>query len=175
MCLVLLVILFRSLRLAILGLALSLYPVAMVLGLMGLLGIPVNLATVLIAGIAVGLAVDDTIHLIHAYQKARRSHRDRRSACSNAVIMVGLRMVTTSLILIGAFVLMGFSNFMPTSQFGLLTSLTIGLALVADLTLLPVLLSGDRKVARDIQSTPVLSTAQIHEPATSAPIKSKRR
>ncbi|UCD23062.1 MAG: MMPL family transporter, partial [Gemmatimonadota bacterium] len=143
-CFVILVFLFRSVGLGVLGLALSIYPVAMVLGLMGLLHIPVNLATVLIAGIAVGLAVDDTIHFMHAFQESRRQGNERRSASEHAIVGVGLRMVVTSLILVGSFASMGFSNFTPTSQFGLLSSLTIGLALAADLALLPALFSHRR-------------------------------
>jgi predicted RND superfamily exporter protein len=140
-CFVILLLLFQSVGLSVLGLALSLYPVAMVLGLMGLWGIPVNMATVLIAGIAVGLAVDDTIHFVHAYRESRRRGKDRSKACEQAVVGVGLKMVMTSVILVGAFAGMGLSDFMPTAQFGLLSSLTIVLALVADLTLLPVILS----------------------------------
>ena len=140
-CFGILLFLFRSVGLAGLGLALSLYPVAMVLGLMGLWNIPVNMATVLIAGIAVGLAVDDTVHFIHAYQESRQRGADRRKASEQALVGVGLRMVMTSTILVGAFASMGLSDFMPTSQFGLLSSLTIVLALAADLTLLPVILA----------------------------------
>ena len=140
-CFGILILLFRSLKLAVLGLALSLYPVAMVLGLMGLWNIPVNIATVLIAGIAVGLAVDDTIHFVYAYQKSRQRGYDRGKASEEALVDVGLRMVMTSFILVGSFAAMGLSDFMPTSQFGLLSSFTVVLALVADLTLLPVVLA----------------------------------
>lgn len=140
-CFGILTFLFRSFRLGVLGVALSIYPVAMVMGLMGLWNIPVNMATVLIAGIAVGLAVDDTIHFVHAYQESRLRGKDRRKACEGALMGVGWRMVMTSVILVGSFASMGLSDFMPTSQFGLLSSLTIVLALVADLTLLPVILS----------------------------------
>jgi predicted RND superfamily exporter protein len=155
-CLAILLFLFRSVGLSLLGLALSLYPVAMVLGLMGLWGIPVNMATVLIAGIAVGLAVDDTIHFVHAYRESRQRGKDRSKACEQAVVDVGLKMVMTSLILVGAFATMGLSDFMPTSQFGLLSSLTIILALVADLTLLPVILSWrHRETAGQPRTNPV--------------------
>jgi predicted RND superfamily exporter protein len=143
-CFGILVLLFRSPRMGALGLVLSLYPVAIVLGLMGLLDIPVNMATVLIAGIAVGLAVDDTIHFVHAYRTSLQSGNTPQQASEHATVGVGLRMVMTSLILVGAFASMGLSDFLPTSQFGLLSSLTITLALAADLTLLPVLLSWRR-------------------------------
>ncbi len=152
-CFVILLVLFRSIGLSVLGLALSLYPVAMVLGLMGLLGIPVNMATVLIAGIAVGLAVDDTIHFVIAYQESRRRNEDRPTASREAMVGVGLRMVMTSVILVGAFAGMGFSDFMPTSQFGLLSSLTIILALTADLALLPVLLASPSRVTSRLPGT----------------------
>ena len=155
-CLVILLFLFRSVGLSVLGLALSLFPVAMVLGVMGLWGIPVNMATVLIAGIAVGLAVDDTIHFVHAYRQSRQRGEDRSKACEQAVVGVGLQMVLTSVILVGAFSIMGLSDFMPTSQFGLLSSLTIILALVADLTLLPVILSWrHRESAGQLRINPV--------------------
>ncbi len=169
-CFVLLVLLFRSPSLAALGLALSLYPVAMVLGLMGLLNVPVNMATVLIAGIAVGLAVDDTIHFVFAYQRSRQRGEDHRTAAEHAAVRVGPRMVMTSLILVGAFACMGFSDFMPTSLFGLLSSLTILLALVADLTLLPVVLSwrrdpailGSRAAGRPTPWTSILPARDGH-------------
>jgi predicted RND superfamily exporter protein len=152
-CFGILMLLFRSFSLSVLGLALSLYPVAVVLGLMGLWNIPVNMATVLIAGIAVGLAVDDTIHFVHAYQESRQRGEDRGAACEQAVVGVGVRMVMTSLILVGAFASMGLSDFMPTSQFGLLSCLTIALALAADLTLLPVVLAwGQRKSVRQLRT-----------------------
>jgi len=110
------------------------------LGWMGALGVPVNMATVLIAGIAVGLAVDDTIHLLFAVQHGRRRGLPLGRALDSAVHDVGLRMVVTSAVLVGAFVSMGLSDFLPTAHFGLFSSLTITLALIADLTLLPVLI-----------------------------------
>jgi predicted RND superfamily exporter protein len=152
-CFGILLLLFGSLGLSVLGLALSLYPVGMVLGLMGWWNVPVNMATVLIAGIAVGLAVDDTIHFVHAYQESRQRGEDRRAASEQATVSVGLRMVMTSIILIGAFASMGLSDFMPTAQFGLLSSLTIMLALVADLTLLPVMLSWRHRASARSPST----------------------
>ncbi len=152
-CLLILLVLFRSLKLAALGLAASLLPVGIVLGLMGFWGIPVNMATVLIAGIALGLAVDDTIHFIHAFNQATDRGLDRWTACEHAIVGVGLRMVVTTLILVGAFSVMGLSDFMPTSQFGYLTTLTIVLALFADLSLVPVLLRG--VVAHPIARAPM--------------------
>jgi predicted RND superfamily exporter protein len=95
---------------------------------------------VLIAGIAVGIAVDDTIHLVYAWQQRRLAGRDRRTAADGAIHDVAGRMVATSVLLVGAFVVMGLSGFLPTAQFGLLSALVIVLALAIDLTLTPLLL-----------------------------------
>jgi uncharacterized protein len=156
-CFALLALLFRSWWLGVVGMVVSLYPVAMVLGLMGLWQIPLNMATVLIAGIAVGLAVDDTIHFVHSWQGHRRKGADPQTACDAAMADVGLRMVMTSVILIGGFAAMGFSDFMPTAQFGLLSSVTILLALAADLTLLPIILTWGHAAPRTV---PAAAAAQ---------------
>jgi len=133
--------LFRSLRLALIGLAVSVLPVAVVLGVMGWWGISLNLATVLIAGIAVGLAVDDSIHLVHAWRLTRLSGDDAAAACDNAMRVVGPQLVMTSVVVLGAFATLGLSDFMPTAQFGILSSVTVIVALAADLAVLPVLLA----------------------------------
>lgn len=159
-CFVILAVLFRSLRLGFIGLLLSAYPVAIILGVMGLAGITLNMATVLIAGIAVGIAVDDTIHFIHAWQARRVRGADRWMACREATAKVGVRMVTTSVILIGSFAVMGVSGFIPTAQFGLLSSATIAIALAADLTLLPVLLAWGSRVPLAL---PGSTTVLAHE------------
>ncbi|MEO5826591.1 MAG: MMPL family transporter, partial [Gemmatimonadales bacterium] len=143
-CILVLTWLLRSLPLALLTLAVSLYPVALILGLMGWLRLPINLATVLIAGIAVGIAVDDTIHLVHAWQERRRAGRSRHDAADDAFAALGGRLVATSAVLVGAFAVMGFSDFLPTAQFGLLSALVIVLALAADLAVTPVLLAWGR-------------------------------
>jgi predicted RND superfamily exporter protein len=160
-CTAILAVLFRSVALAGLGLAVSLFPVAAVLGLMGWMGIPVNLATVLIAGIAVGLAVDDTIHMVHAFQGERWRGRDRRRATEAALHAVTPRLVMTSCILVGSFGVMGVSDFMPTAQFGLLSSLTIVLALAADAALLPVVLAW-RRAGRSAAAAPAPALPFAH-------------
>jgi predicted RND superfamily exporter protein len=149
-CLALLTWLFGSFGPALFTVAVSLYPVALVLGLMGVLKIPLNLATVLIAGIAVGLAVDNTIHYVHVWQLARRAGAAAPDAARVATAQLTGRLAATSVILMGAFMVLGASDFLPTAQFGLLSSLTIGVALAASLFLVPVLLgwsSGQRRPA----------------------------
>jgi hypothetical protein len=138
---VLLALFFRDLRAAAIGWFCSALPVGIILGIMGWLGVPVTLATVLIAGIALGLAVDDTVHFVFAVRRRLAAGRGRREAVRDALVTVGERMVVTSLILSGSFSVMAFSDFVPTAGFGIFTALTILLALAADMALLPWLLT----------------------------------
>jgi predicted RND superfamily exporter protein len=132
---------FRSVPLALLGWATSFLPVVFILGFMGFLGVSLNLATVLIAGISLGLAVDDTIHFVHGYQTNRRRGAPPREAVAATLIDVGTRMILTSLILAGSFACMVASDFLPSANFGAFTACTLLVALVADLTLLPLVLA----------------------------------
>ncbi len=133
----LLLALFRNLADALVGWLASALPVAWILGLMGWLGVPVTLATVLIAGIALGLAVDDTVHFVLAFRRRVAAGAGRREAVGDTLAALGERMIATSVILAGSFLVMAFSDFAPTANFGIFTALTILLALVADLCLVP--------------------------------------
>lgn len=141
---VLLALLFRSLRAAVVGWISCAYPVGIILGLMAWLGVPVTLATVLIAGITLGLAVDDTVHLVIDYRRRRGLGVPCEEASRNSLVHVGERMVVTSLILAGSFSVMALSDFTPTASFGIFTAFTILLALAADLTFLPWALGWSR-------------------------------
>ena len=130
---------FRSFWLVVVSLLPNVLPIAVTLGVMGFAGIPLDSATVTVAGIALGLVVDDTIHLLHAYSTASRD-RSRSAAVSEALAQVGRPVMTTSLALalgFGAFVA---TSFRPTHDFGLLIALTGLAALVCDLILLPAVL-----------------------------------
>jgi predicted RND superfamily exporter protein len=138
--LIVLTVIFQSIGFAALGCLVSFFPVALILGLMGLLNVPISLATVLIAGIAVGLAVDDTIHFVFAYREGRRAGLTAEVATRQTLVRIGSRMIVTSLILVGSFGCMAVSDFMPSANFGVFTALTILAALIVDLTLLPLAL-----------------------------------
>ncbi|MCZ6573676.1 MAG: MMPL family transporter [Planctomycetota bacterium] len=153
--LIILCVIFRSPRLALLGWFVSLFPVAAILGLMGILGVHIDMATVLIAGIALGIAVDDTIHFVFAYGDARRAGAGARPAVNQALTRVGPRMLLTSLILVGAFSTMALSDFLPTAHFGIFSCLTILLALGMDLTMLPLALRGRGRFGRRGSRAPV--------------------
>lgn len=138
--LLVLTLLFRSFSLALVGWLVSAFPVALILGVMGIVGVRINMATVLIAGISLGIAVDDTIHFIFTFRHKLRSGSDAKGATEQVLFETGPRLVITSAILIGGFLSMVVSSFLPTANFGLFACLTILVALICDLLLLPLLL-----------------------------------
>jgi len=129
---------FRSLRFCLAGVAVSLLPVAGALGLMGWLGVPVDVATVMTGSVAFGLAVDDTFHYLH--------HRRVSGSMLHAAAVAGQGIVATTLIISVGFAVLGLSGFTPVVRFGLLTAVAVLLALLLTAVLLPALL-GDGTAA----------------------------
>lgn len=130
---------FRSAKIALIGIAPNVLSTLVVLGVMGWLGIPLDLMTITIAAIAMGIAVDDTIHYIHRYrEELERFSPDQAVSRSHA--SVGYAMLYTSFIIILGFSLLAFSDFVPSVLFGLLTGLAMLMALVFALCLLPAML-----------------------------------
>ncbi len=132
-------LIFRSLRISFLTIFPNVLSTLAVLGVMGWLGIPLDLMTTTIAAIAMGIAVDDTIHYVHRFQTESRQASTSR-AIENSHRSVGYAIVYTSLIIMLGFSLLSFSDFVPSVYFGLLTGLAMALAMLGNLTLLPVLL-----------------------------------
>ena len=131
---------FRSLKLGLIGIAPNILSTISVLGFMGLAGIPLDLMTITIASIAMGIAVDDTIHYIHRYQGIVRKEQGKE-ALKRTNFSVGYAVLYTSIIIIMGFSLLAFSDFVPSVQFGLLCSLAMIMATAWNLSLLPVLLN----------------------------------
>lgn len=137
---VMFVILFRSLRLAVIAIFPNLMAAGMVLGLMGWLDIPLDIMTITIAAITIGIAVDDTIHYVHRYRLEIEKDGDRLAAVRRSHCSVGRAMYYTSITVIMGFSILALSNFIPTIYFGLFTGLAMAVAMVANLTLLALLL-----------------------------------
>ncbi|MBE9519577.1 MAG: MMPL family transporter [Proteobacteria bacterium] len=137
---VMFVILFRSLQLAFIAIIPNLLPAAMVLGAMGWLGIPLNMMTITIASITIGIAVDDTIHYIHRFQREFPKDRNYMATLYRCHRSIGRAMYYTSITIIIGFSILVVSNFIPTIYFGLSTGFAMLVALLAALTLLPQLL-----------------------------------
>jgi uncharacterized protein len=130
---------FRSFKVALIGIAPNILSTLVVLGVMGWAGIPLDLMTITIAAIAMGIAVDDTIHYTHRYLEELADNAPEK-AVERSLASTGYAMVYTSLIIILGFALLAFSDFLPSVLFGLLTGLAMTVALVFDLALLPALL-----------------------------------
>ncbi|RAK62927.1 efflux RND transporter permease subunit [Hymenobacter edaphi] len=130
----------RSLRLALLTVLPNLFPVLVLLGLMGWCGIRLDTATASIAAIVLGLCVDDTVHYIHHYREARRSMTP--SAARLATIThVGPTIVLTSLILFVGYAVMGLGSLKTVQLFGVLTAASIAAALFGEIVIFPLVLA----------------------------------
>jgi len=138
--LVMFLVLFRSLQLALIALFPNLFASGAVLGVMGWLNIPLDMMTITIAAISIGIAVDDTIHYIYRFQEEIKKDGDYYQALYRCHGTIGHAMYYTSVTIIIGFSILVFSNFWPTIYFGLFTGLAMFIALVAALTLLPQLL-----------------------------------
>lgn len=132
-------LIFRSFRLALLAITPNILATLAILGLMGWTGIALDFMTITIAAIAMGIAVDDTIHYVHRYREELGGARPGEALASSHA-SVGAAILYTSGIIALGFALLGFSDFVPSVLFGLLTALAMLLALLANLLLLPVLL-----------------------------------
>ena len=129
----------RSLTLGLVSILPNLVPVAAILGTMGWLGIPLNSFNSMVVSVALGLAVDDTIHVLVGFKRFSAG-RTVREALRETVAHEGAAVVSTSLVLLAGFgVLLG-ASFRPTQHFGLLVAVSIGAALIGDLLMLPALL-----------------------------------
>ena len=134
------IILFRSFFLAIVAIIPNILPATLVLGFMGLKSIPLDLMTITIAAISVGIAVDNTIHYVIRFKREFALNRNYAETIKICHGSIGKAMYYTSSIIVIGFSILSLSNFIPTIYFGLLTGLAMLAALFASLTLLPALL-----------------------------------
>ncbi len=134
------VILFRSFYLATIGLIPNIFPVIIVLGALGWLGIPLDMMTITIAAITIGIAVDHTIHYIHRFKTEFPKDRDYVACMHRCHNSIGVAMYYTSITIIAGFSILALSNFVPTIYFGLFTGLAMTVALLGAMTLLPKLM-----------------------------------
>ncbi len=135
-----LVILFRSIPLAIIGIVPNVLAAAIILGLMGLLRIPLDMMTITIAAITIGIAVDNSIHYIYRFREEFSQTHDYVRTMYYCHANIGKAVFYTAITIIIGFSILVLSNFIPTIYFGLLTALAMFIALFAALTLLPKLI-----------------------------------
>ena len=144
----------RNVRLGLLSLVPNLLPAGLAFGLWGLLVGQVNMAVAVVAGMALGVVVDDCVHFLSKYQIARR---EQKLKAEDAVIYafgsVGTALVVTTVILVAGFLVLAQSSFGVNSYMAMLTAIALVIALIADLTLLPALLIALDKDSDEKQMT----------------------
>ena len=133
-------ILFKSIKISLIAIFPNALPVLFVLGFMGWSHIHLDMMTITIAAITMGIAVDDTIHYIHRFEQEYAIHRDYKKVMYICGRTINYAMFYTSLVITIGFSILVFSNFIPTIYFGLLTGLAMVVALIANITLLPALI-----------------------------------
>ena len=139
----------RSLRLGLISIVPNLVPAALGFGVWGLTMGQVSLSLSVVVAMTIGIVVDDTVHFLSKYRRARREYgQSPDEAVRYAFDTAGLALFTTTVVLVAGFLIFVFSPFVPTAQVGVLTAMIIAFALIADLTLLPALLTAvDRRSA----------------------------
>ncbi len=134
------IVLFRNLKMAFVAIIPNILAAAMMLGLMGLATIPLDMMTITIAAISIGIAVDNTIHYVDRFSIEFYKDRDYWGAIRRSHATIGRAMYYTTLTITLGFSILSLSNFVPTIYFGLLTGFAMLIALLANLTLLPLLI-----------------------------------
>jgi len=149
LCLIslLLLFIFRNVRIALISLVPNLTPAAIAFGIWGYLFGEVNLAISVVIAMTLGIVVDDTVHLLSKYLRARREHgEDREGAVRYALHTVGMPLWVTTVALVVGFGVLATSGFAVNGDMGLLSAITIAVALIADFLLLPpILMQFDRR------------------------------
>jgi predicted RND superfamily exporter protein len=133
-------ILFRNITLSLIGVVPNFIAAFFILGIIGLLGIPLDMMTITIAAITIGIAVDNSIHYIYRFKeefKMIKNYNETVERCHNTV---GVAILNTSITIVFGFSILVLSNFIPTIYFGVFTGIAMLLALISVLTLLPKLI-----------------------------------
>ncbi len=133
-------LLFMSLKAGILSLIPNVVPILMLYGFMGLVGIPLNTSTAMIATVAIGIAVDDTVHHMVTYSRQLNELHDQRRAMFETLRIEGRPIIYVSIALAAGFLTLVASNFVATVYFGVLAAFVMLVAMLAELTLTPILM-----------------------------------
>jgi len=133
-------ILFKNIKLSLIGVVPNFIAAFFILGIIGLLGIPLDMMTITIAAITIGIAVDNSIHYIYRFKEEFSQIKDYNETIKLCHSTVGIAILNTSITIIFGFSILVFSNFIPTIYFGIFTGIAMLLAMISVLTLLPTLI-----------------------------------
>ena len=133
-------ILFRNITLSFIGVVPNFMAAFLILGIIGLLGIPLDMMTITIAAITIGIAVDNSIHYIYRFKEEFKKLNDYEKTLEKCHDTVGVAILNTSITIVFGFSILVLSNFIPTIYFGVFTGIAMLLAMLSVLTLLPRLI-----------------------------------
>ena len=133
-------ILFRNVILSLIGVVPNFIAAFFILGIIGLLGIPLDMMTITIAAITIGIAVDNSIHYIYRFREEFKKIKDYDKTLDRCHGTVGIAILNTSITIVFGFSILILSNFIPTIYFGFFTGIAMLLAMISVLTLLPKLI-----------------------------------
>jgi len=139
--LIMFIILFKAIKLSIATIIPNMVAAGLILGLMGWVGIPLDIMTITIAAISIGIGVDDSIHYVHRFREEFAIDGDYWAAIKRSHSSIGHALYYTTVTVVLGFSILALSNFIPTIYFGLLSGLAMTTALLANLMLLPVLIA----------------------------------
>ena len=133
-------ILFRNITLSLIGVVPNFMAAFLILGIIGLLGIPLDMMTITIAAITIGIAVDNSIHYIYRFKEEFKKIKNYNQTLEKCHQTVGVAILNTSITIVFGFSILILSNFIPTIYFGVFTGIAMLLAMISVLTLLPKLI-----------------------------------
>jgi predicted RND superfamily exporter protein len=133
-------ILFRNITLSLIGVVPNFMAAFLILGIIGLLGIPLDMMTITIAAITIGIAVDNSIHYIYRFKEEFKKINNYNTTLEKCHATVGVAILNTSITIVFGFSILVLSNFIPTIYFGVFTGIAMLLAMISVLTLLPKLI-----------------------------------
>tara|TARA_Y100001970_G_scaffold54530_1_gene69165 strand:+ start:12584 stop:14965 length:2382 start_codon:yes stop_codon:yes gene_type:complete len=133
-------ILFKNIKLSLIGVVPNFIAAFFILGIIGLVGIPLDMMTITIAAITIGIAVDNSIHYIYRFREEYLKINDYKLTLEKCHSSVGIAILNTSITIVFGFSILVLSNFIPTIYFGIFTGIAMMLAMISVLTLLPSLL-----------------------------------
>ncbi len=137
---ILLIFAFASIKVGFASMLPNIIPLGFGAAIMTILSKPIDIGTALVTSVCLGIVVDDTVHFLSNYNKYRKQGMSNKEAVKRVITYTGPALFTTSFILMAGFGIMAFSSFIPNVNFGILSAVVLGIALLIDLTFLPAML-----------------------------------
>ena len=145
-------ILFRNITISFIGIVPNFLAAFFILGIIGLLEIPLDMMTITIAAITIGIAVDNSIHYIYRFREEFQKIGNYDQTLDRCHNTVGVAILNTSITIVFGFSILVLSNFIPTIYFGIFTGIAMLLAMISVLTLLPKLILTFKPFSKNLEN-----------------------